>query len=84
MHHSLKLVATALQKLKYVKTKSLQKALEFVYSGKVLEKLEEIIIAQGGNFNLSKPEKHFEIVAKNQGKVKRIDTKATWFFRQRI
>ncbi len=80
LHHSLKLVAIALYKnLNMSKQKVYKKALEFVYSGKVLEKLEEIIIAQGGNFNLSKPEKHFEIVAKNQGKVKRIDTKALGF-----
>lgn len=75
LHHSLKLVATALHKsLKTTKRDVYKQAKQFVFSGAALSKLQEIVEAQGGNFKLKQPKPSFVVLAEKQGKVRQVLT----------
>ena len=78
LKHSLNMVATALYKhLKQTKEQVFHQAYDFVKRGKVTEKLKEIVLLQGGNFDITNQKFSCKFIVKSpkSGIISKIQTK---------
>ena len=87
LSHSLNLVAQGLYKpLNQTKQQVYDKAYQFVKSGMALQKLKEIVLAQGGKFDIIEKEffPKYSVLSNKNGIIKSVNTKEIGFLEKHL